>query len=330
MIPLFAAILAASSWVSAPTPAEAVDVYTTPGLHNVNGRQWKTDCTQYSSTVTRCRTEIVATQITLQGGRYVSKTGWVFNNLTYLPSARSQWAGNPLAISGEHTLSERRWLTECDTPRTGANACRSYIWTNYITSAQTPNGWVHSPTSGWVFNNIVKFSSDYWLRVSGYGDDVVRLPAGISLSTVTAEFSPRDRWDGLTVLGLNAYNEEVDYPLIGTEAPVSTGWFNRDEDVRSLSVEADGRWTLTVKPLSTAREFDGYASGNGPDVLWYMGPPRTAALSHTGDSNFIVRQITDDDWKSLANEIGDYFGYAAMLSGPALIEVDADGDWSIS
>ncbi len=41
-----------------PAPAAAeVDVYTTPGEHLVNGRRWKTECQQYSTTVERCRTE---------------------------------------------------------------------------------------------------------------------------------------------------------------------------------------------------------------------------------------------------------------------------------
>lgn len=48
----------------------AVDVYTTPGTHHVNGRDWRTTCEPYSRTK-RCTTLIRATQVTRSNGRYV-------------------------------------------------------------------------------------------------------------------------------------------------------------------------------------------------------------------------------------------------------------------
>ncbi|NHB85177.1 hypothetical protein G7085_12585 [Tessaracoccus sp. HDW20] len=71
---------------SGPHEAAALDVYTEPGVHNYNGRQWRTACQPYSSTVERCRTEIWATTVTYSAGRYTEKKTWVFNNLTYKPS----------------------------------------------------------------------------------------------------------------------------------------------------------------------------------------------------------------------------------------------------
>ena len=118
--------------VSAPRALADIDVYTTPGEHTVNGRQWRTWCEPYSQTA-RCRTQIKS------GGV------WVFNNLTYLPAPRSLWTGNHLATPGYHTISGRKWYTECDTPRTGRDGCRSYI-------DSTGRG-------TWVFNNIVMFGA---------------------------------------------------------------------------------------------------------------------------------------------------------------------------
>lgn len=120
----------------------AVDVYTTPGEHLSGGREWRTWCDPYSQTA-RCTTQIKS------GG------GWVFNNLTYLPSPRALWTGNPLATPGEHLVAGRKWYTECETDRTGRNGCRSYIWEG----------------ARFVFNNIVQFGvirsdldSLYWYR----------------------------------------------------------------------------------------------------------------------------------------------------------------------
>lgn len=148
------ALIAGLFTLSPAQPAQALDVYTTPGTHHVNGRVWRTTCEKYSSTVERCRTEIQATTITYSRGRYVEKFGWTFNNLTYKPSRRAQWAGNVLATPGEHVSGGRRWKTECDSAWTGRNACRSSILTT--TYRRSGNGYAQGST--WVFNNIVHFS----------------------------------------------------------------------------------------------------------------------------------------------------------------------------
>lgn len=146
------------AFIATPKAAADVDVYTTPGIHHVNGRDWKTTCEKYSQT-TRCRTEIQATQVRIVNGRYVHVHGWAFNNLTYLPSARSLWKNNPLAIPGDHTVNGRKWRTECETPRTGRNGCRSYILGSVIKA--TPKGggrYSYTVKDEWIFNNIVKFT----------------------------------------------------------------------------------------------------------------------------------------------------------------------------
>ncbi len=143
---------------SQPTSGRT-DLYSTPGYHNVNGRRWFTTCEPYSQTV-RCRTSIWATQVTYLNGVYMPRTAWYFNNLTYLPyMKRAQWVGNPLGYAGQWTAADgRRWRTECDTPTTGGNGCRSSVWSGFIASKLDSGGnRVFYRTSGWVFNNIVRF-----------------------------------------------------------------------------------------------------------------------------------------------------------------------------
>ncbi|WP_052459997.1 leucine-rich repeat domain-containing protein [Tessaracoccus massiliensis] len=140
--------------------AQAVDVYITEGTHHVNGRVWRTVCEPYSQTE-RCRTEIQATVVKFEDGRFVQVNGWAFNNLTYKASPRSLWKGNPLAADGVQrgtsqwtALDGRQWRTECDTDATGFNGCRSYIQADVI--AATPAGYQWQRQ--WVFNNMVRFS----------------------------------------------------------------------------------------------------------------------------------------------------------------------------
>lgn len=140
-------------------PEEPFDVYTTPGLHHHNGRQWMTACEPYSQTE-RCWTLIWATQVDLVNGEVFKRNAWTFNNLTYLPMARSAWANNPLGYTGQWTATDgRMWRTECDTASTGKNGCRSYVQARVVSSiARADGGYNYVPETKWVFNNIVRFS----------------------------------------------------------------------------------------------------------------------------------------------------------------------------
>ncbi|AQP45246.1 hypothetical protein [Tessaracoccus flavus] len=149
-----AAAIAFTGLTTQSARAADADVYTTPGGHLVNGRLWKTDCEMYSSNVVRCRTEIYAKTVVRQGGSYTTAYRWAFNNLTYLPSHRSQWADNPLAKTGTFTSQGRQWRTECDTPATGSGACRSYIKTTFVAY----EGGKYVTKNEFVFNNLVRFA----------------------------------------------------------------------------------------------------------------------------------------------------------------------------
>lgn len=145
------------------TPTAAADpavdgswVYTTPGNHVVNGREWRTTCSEYSTTVWRCRTEILAHTVVRVGASYASRQSYVFNNLTYLASPRTHWTGNPLATTTAWTAADgRAWRTECDTAVTGSNGCRS--WARAVVVEQRGSAFV--TVEKMVFNNIVLFGA---------------------------------------------------------------------------------------------------------------------------------------------------------------------------
>ncbi|MDO5736833.1 MAG: hypothetical protein Q4P15_10200, partial [Propionibacteriaceae bacterium] len=84
---------------------------------------------------------------------------WVFNNLTYLPSPRSLWKGNPLGENADWTdANGTKWRTECDTEVTGGNGCRSYMWVPVVAATKGPNGFAWETKWDWRFNNMVRFS----------------------------------------------------------------------------------------------------------------------------------------------------------------------------
>lgn len=149
-----------ASPTSTPTLEYPQKLYQEPGLHIYNGRHWNTTCEPYSAT-TRCRTDIWATTIQQENGQFVQKNGWLFNNLTYLPSDRSIWKDNWLGglsvtgFKGEWQSDGRQWRTECDSAATGRNGCRAYIWAT-VMEVDPAGG--HRQVNMWLFNNIVLFS----------------------------------------------------------------------------------------------------------------------------------------------------------------------------
>jgi hypothetical protein len=134
------------------------------------------------------------------------------------------------------------------------------------------------------------------------------------------------------VHGLNADNDDVAYVVNALYDRTGTVLFNmEDKGVKRFDVTADGPWTLTLSPISTARRFDGAASGRDHDVLIYDGPPAVMRMVTTGsDSNVMVHGYGSRGTSYLVNEIGNIDVTFAIKAGPIVIEVDADGPWAFS
>ena len=96
--------------------------------------------------------------VLLDGGRFTSRSGWVFNNMTYLPSSRALWKNNNLGHKATWKTGGRQWRTECDTAVTGRNGCRSYIYGQLVEVTKTSGGSRYSVRNDWIFNNMVQFN----------------------------------------------------------------------------------------------------------------------------------------------------------------------------
>jgi hypothetical protein len=97
----------------------------------------------------------------------------------------------------------------------------------------------------------------------------------------------------------------------------------------SLEITADGAWRVEIKPGTAARTFDASIDGSGDDVVTYIGDAQVMALSHQGDANFAVWFYGDQE-ELLANEVGVYSATVPMGGGPAVLEITANGPWSIT
>ncbi|MEU8061740.1 hypothetical protein [Microbispora bryophytorum] len=105
------------------------------------------------------------------------------------------------------------------------------------------------------------------------------------------------------------------------------------KETAALKIQADGAWTITLKPLSSARVWSGDSmTGRGDDVV--MVNPPSAGLTilngrHSGSANFIVYAFTESSRELLINEIGSWHGEVPLPDGTVLVTIKADGVWSL-
>ncbi|MCZ7379050.1 hypothetical protein [Micromonospora sp. WMMC250] len=165
---------------------------------------------------------------------------------------------------------------------------------------------------------------------TGRGDDVIKVGNLTDLAVV--KFScPRctsntvlksDGPDGLLVNEIGAYTGKR--------------WINLEEDslTTQFEVETSGKWTLTIGSVGqmATQAASGKASGRGDDVIVLGGDAETAKITHSkGQGNFAVHayNLETGEGGLLVNEIGGYSG-TRPLEAPALVQVTADGNWSIN
>lgn len=103
--------------------------------------------------------------------------------------------------------------------------------------------------------------------------------------------------------------------------------------LRGFKIQADGAWTVTIKPLTAVRMWSGErATGRSDEVLGVFPTPSgltTMKINHSGSGNFIVYAYGTNATDLLVNEIGSYRGEVLLPDGTALVTVQADGKWSL-
>lgn len=97
-----------------------------------------------------------------------------------------------------------------------------------------------------------------------------------------------------------------------------------------IVVESTGNWTLVVDDVSTAPSVATAASGGGDSVVIFNGSFDTATITNDSGGNFVVKAYGEGSWSPLiVNTIGAYSGTVEM-SGPAVVQVNSEGNWSIT
>lgn len=110
---------------------------------------------------------------------------------------------------------------------------------------------------------------------------------------------------------------------------------NFGEDPAALRIEADGNWSIEFVPLQEAPRWDGStpfeATGDSIVIVDGVADGLTpVTLTHDGESNFAIWAWGESYPDLIVNDIGAYDGTTLLPDGTLVLQVDADGTWTIS
>ncbi len=137
------------------------------------------------------------------------------------------------------------------------------------------------------------------------------------------------------VWAVNASGEQTDLLVntIGNYAGTVLFDESAGSHTDAFEVEADGTWTITIKPVTEAFTWDGaeQLAGTGDDVVILDPPPtglKSTTVTHAGDGNFAIWAYGPET-DLLVNEIGNFSGEVLLSEGTFLFEITANGPWTV-
>jgi hypothetical protein len=161
---------------------------------------------------------------------------------------------------------------------------------------------------------------------SGRGSGVVKVPVDAVGAIVVASHG------GSANFVIQTLNESNDMTglLVNTIGKYNgTTMFTDDEAPVKLKITANGKWTIKIAPVSSAKTASSSNRGSGDAVLIYDGAPADWKFTHKGSGNFAVKYISTSGTDLLVNEIGKYSGVVPAAEGPAVVVIMADGAWTM-
>lgn len=173
----------------------------------------------------------------------------------------------------------------------------------------------------------------------GTGDDVIRLKQVVT-EPVLVVVTHTGGDSNVVVDALNARGEQSDLLANGIGGQFrSTAITNvyEGESIAAMEVRAPGSWTIKLKDLSTARQWDGEGAlkGQWDDVVLLVGdsfaPLDGLRYNARGDSNFVVEAFTaSGDIDLVVNDIAPARGEGLMPPDPVLLEIrSGSGPWTL-
>ena len=173
------------------------------------------------------------------------------------------------------------------------------------------------------------------ITLAGKGDKVPKftIPEDApAIATITSKGSGNFSVESLATDGSQ---NELLVNTIGAYAGTVLFDIGSGEHSVAFKIGASGAWAIVIKPITSARIWNtaNKLTGKGDDVA-LVSPPAAGLTSisvvGSGKGNFVVQTYALDGTSTiLVNEIGPYSGQVQLPDHSALLQVNADGAWSI-
>ncbi len=165
--------------------------------------------------------------------------------------------------------------------------------------------------------------------VEGRGDDVIDF--GIPGDEAAVLEFTHTGSSNFAVISYTAAADRIDLLVntIGSYTGARPANFLSGEEISELEITADGPWTVTARPLAESPMMDSISEGSGDEVLLYVGDDSRLTATHDGDSNFAIWAWSTNGRDLLVNEIGPYEGTVRIDPAAMVIEISADGNWTL-
>lgn len=169
------------------------------------------------------------------------------------------------------------------------------------------------------------------VKTSGRGDKIVKMTAQDEPAVARITNKGSSNFAVVSYAG-SAYND-----LLVNEIGSYSGWVYVAAGVTRLKITSSGTWTVEVRPITTARAWDGSAALTGKGdavVLLTDAASGIATIKSKNHSNFaVIAYSPEGDYLDLlVNEIGSYSGEILLPDEDAIVLAihDVGGSWSIS
>ena len=173
------------------------------------------------------------------------------------------------------------------------------------------------------------------ISLSGKGDKVPRFTIPDDAPAIAVVTSKGAGNFSVESLAADGSQNELLVNTIGAYSGTVLFDIGSGEHSVAFKVGATGIWSIVVKPITSARAWDTTTklTGKGDDVV-LLNPPAEGLTSisviGSGKGNFIVQTYSLDGTSTiLVNEIGPYSGQVELPDQSELLQVNADGGWSV-
>lgn len=165
---------------------------------------------------------------------------------------------------------------------------------------------------------------------SGSGDDVVTLDSfdGVFVFHITGNQSERH----FSVKGYDVNGESTKL-LVNTTSVYEGVTIDPSQETVLLEVKATGNWTIEVLSIFSMEAISSgeTLSGSGDSVALVSSYGSSATISgNAGSHHFSVKSYGTERDKLLVNTTDVYEGTVVLTGKPIILEIDAEGEWSIS